>query len=77
MEIKNIKDSIGKSIFGCSQTTEIALRFTDWPLTTRFWARISTESLPRVARGTILNSSSREIELNLSEICHHQQQHEP
>ena len=45
MEIKNIKDNIGKTIFGCSQTTEIALLFTDWPLTTCFWARISTETL--------------------------------
>ena len=31
LEIKNIKDSIGKIIFRCSQTTEIALLFTDWP----------------------------------------------
>ena len=30
----------------------------------------------REARGTDLNSSSRDIELNLSEICHHHQQHE-
>ena len=37
----------------------------------------STERLqPRVARGTDLNSSSLDIELNVSEICHHYQQHE-
>ena len=30
----------------------------------------------RAARGTDLNSSSRDIELNLSETCHHQEQHE-
>ena len=40
LEVTNIKDSVGKSIF--SQTTEIALLFKDWPLTTCFWARIST-----------------------------------
>ena len=28
------------------------------------------------AHGTDLNSSSRDIEMNLSEICHHQQQNE-
>ena len=32
--------------------------------------------LPRLARDTDLNSSSRGIEMNLSEICHHQRQHE-
>ena len=77
LEIKNIKDSIGKSIFVCSQTTEIALLFTDRQLTTCFCARLSTERLARVARGTDLNSSSQDIELNLSEVCHHHQQHEP
>ena len=30
----------------------------------------------RVARGTDLNSSSRDIELNLSETCHQEEQHE-
>ena len=32
--------------------------------------------LPRLVRGTDLNSSSRGIEMNLSEICHHQRKNE-
>ena len=39
LEVKNINDSVGKSIF--SQTTEIAFLFKDW-LTSCYWARIST-----------------------------------
>ena len=49
LELKNIKGSIGKRIFDCSQrSTEITLLLTDWPLTTCSWAGISTG----MARGT-------------------------